>query len=283
MYTGIRLHDTAGADLRGRLANARAQGFTCAHLAMQKLLPGFKMNDAPELLTEELAAEVRAALEDTGMSCALLGCYLNLATPDEAAYAHTLEIYRAHIRFAAMIGARATGTETGAPNTGYKTEPACFTDESLQLFIDRVAPVVRYAEEQGQAFAIEPVCRHIVNTPARAEKVLKAFESPNLHIILDPVNLLNMANCADRDAIIADAITRLGDRVILLHMKDFVPVPGAADVDSVGCGQGGMDYTALIRYAIAHPEIPMTLENTRPDNAEQCRLVLEGYRERLCK
>ena len=63
MNIGIRLHDTAGTLLEERLDNAKAQGFTCAHLAMQKALPDFRMADAPALLTDEVAARVR---EDDG-------------------------------------------------------------------------------------------------------------------------------------------------------------------------------------------------------------------------
>ena len=58
MNIGIRLHDAAGAGLTDRLDSAKAQGFACAHVAMQKVLPGFRMQDAPRLLTEELAEEI---------------------------------------------------------------------------------------------------------------------------------------------------------------------------------------------------------------------------------
>ena len=190
MNIGLRLHDAAGVTLEERVRNARAQGFTCVHIAMGKVIPGFKMSDAPALLTPELALEVRDTLDRYGMQCALLGCYLNLASPDLEDHARTVEIYKAHLRFAKMIGASLVGTETGAPNTGYKTCPECWTEESLQLFIDRVTPVVRYAEEVGQPFAIEPVCRHIVSTPERCQRVLEAVDSPMLRVILDAVNLL---------------------------------------------------------------------------------------------
>ena len=43
MNIGIRLHDTAGSNLAEHLAAAKAQGFTCVHLALAKLIPGFSM------------------------------------------------------------------------------------------------------------------------------------------------------------------------------------------------------------------------------------------------
>lgn len=290
MNIGIRLHDTAGSNLSEHLSAARAQGFTCVHIAMGKVIPGFNMADAPALLTDELAAYVRSELEKHGQTCVLLGCYLNLCSPDLEDHARTLEIYKAHLRFAKKIGALLVGTETGAPNTTYSTCPECFTDEALALFIDRVTPIVRYAEEIGQLFAIEPVIRHIVSTPERCERVLKAVNSPNLKVILDAVNLLSEDNAADAKAVVADGIARLGRGTALLHMKDFTPFTGEkgqrikATVDntdvfsnivSCACGLGDMDYAPLCALA-KERSIPMTLENTNPGNAVAARMHLES-------
>lgn len=294
MNIGLRLHDAAGVTLEDRVRNARSQGFTCVHIAMGKVIPGFKMSEAPALLTPELAREVRDTLDRYGMQCALLGCYLNLASPDLEDHARTVEIYKAHLRFAKMIGASLVGTETGAPNTGYKTCPECWTEESLQLFIDRVTPVVHYAEEVGQPFAIEPVCRHIVNTPERCQQVLEAVDSPMLRVILDAVNLLERNNRLQADAIVADAITRLGSRTDLLHMKDYItentPACEKAMAEvantnmfdgllSIACGMGELNFAPLLALA-KERSIPMTLENTNPDNAEAARLHLEALAAR---
>ena len=294
MNIGLRLHDAAGVTLEERVRNARAQGFTCVHIAMGKVILGFKMSEAPALLTPELASEVRDTLDRYGMQCALLGCYLNLASPDLEDHARTVEIYKAHLRFAKMIGASLVGTETGAPNTGYKTCPECWTEESLQLFIDRVTPVVRYAEEVGQPFAIEPVCRHIVSTPERCQRVLEAVDSPMLRVILDAVNLLERNNRLQADAIVADAIARLGSRTDLLHMKDYItentPACEKAMAEvantnmfdgllSIACGMGELNFAPLLALA-RERSIPMTLENTNPDNAEAARLHLEALAAR---
>ena len=172
---------------------------------------------------------------------------------------------------------------------GVLPDEECFTEESLQLFIDRVTPVVRYAEEVGQLFAIEPVIRHIVSTPERCERVLAAIGSPNLRVILDAVNLLGEENVADATAIIADGIARLGDKVSLLHMKDFIPYAtergqavkaGTPNTDvfsnlvSCACGTGDMDYAPLLALA-KQRDLPMTLENTNPANAVAAREHLE--------
>ena len=150
--------------------------------------------------------------------------------------------------------------------------------------------MVRYAEEIGQLFAIEPVIRHIVSTPERCERVLKAVNSPNLKVILDAVNLLSEDNCADAKAFVDDGVARLGKDVSLLHMKDFTPYAGEkgqhikatvdntdvfSNVVSCACGLGDMDYAPLCALA-KERGIPMTLENTNPGNAVAAREHLEA-------
>ena len=274
MKIGIRLHDTAAGTLKERLGFARAQGFCCAHVALSKVLDDFDMKDAPEKLTPAFAAQVRQDFADTAMDCAVLGCYLNLADPDEEHRGKTQEIYRAHLRFAAMIGAGVVGTETYANPESRFSEPAACSEEAFRLFTDSLRTVVRYAEEADAILAVEPVYHHIISTPERAERMLEAVPSDHLQIILDAVNLIG-PEAADRaPAIIEDAVRRLGDRVRILHMKDFILLP-EGKMRSCACGLGAMRYERLLDFAAAR-DLPMTLEDTVPENAEKARLYLEG-------
>ena len=278
MNIGIRLHDTAPGTLRERLSFARAQGFTCAHVALGMTLENFSMQDAPEQLTPELAARVRQDLEATGMECAVLGCYLNLADPDPERRAHTQEIYKAHLRAAPLIGARVVGTETYANPASRFAEPACRSEEAFRLFIDSLRPVVRYAEEADAILAVEMVYHHIISTPERAQRMLEQVPSDHLQIILDAVNLIGPGHAAEADTLAEDAIRRLGERVRVLHMKDFVDLPG--EIHSQACGTGQMRFERLLTFAKAR-NLPMTLEDTTPENAEAARLHLESIAKEL--
>lgn len=278
MNIGIRLHDTAPGTLHERLSFAKAQGFSCAHLALSKAISGFSMQDAPRLLTEELAAEVKGAFTAHGMDCAVLGCYLNLANPDAEAREKTQEIYQAHLRFGKMIGAGVVGSETYAlKETRFSDGPASQSEEAFQLFMKAFLPVVKWAEEYDEVIAIEPVCTHIISTPERAERMLEAVHSDHVKIILDAVNLISN-NTTDRaESIIREAVSRLGDQVRVLHMKDFAvnpDKPGDEQVDFRPCGMGTMYYHDLLTFAKKN-HLPMTLEDTKPDNAQAARVYLE--------
>ena len=273
MNIGIRLHDTEPGSLKERLAFARAQGFSCAHVALSKVLDDFAMEDAPEKLTDEYALRVRKEFDESGLECAVLGCYLNLADPNPERRAQTQEIYKAHLRFAAKIGARVVGTETYANPESVFSDPAPQSEEAFRLLLDSLKPVVRCAEECGAVLAVEPVWCHIISTPERAVRMLEELPSENLQVILDAVNLIAPEKADRAEDIIRKAISLLGDRVRILHMKDYVITP-QGEMDACACGLGSMRYEQLLTFAAARG-LPMTLENTVPENAEEARLYLE--------
>ena len=264
MQFGIRLHDAVQAPVEERLKIVKEQGFTCAHVALSKVIS--ENSVAPEALTPGYAMYLRRLFDKYELDCAVLGCYLNLATPDAAQLKAAQEKYMANIRFAAHLGAGVVGTETGAPNVEYKFEEACWNEESLQIFIRNLRPVVKYAEQKGGLVAIEPVVRHIVCNPVRARRVLDEIGSPNLRIILDPVNLLEIYNYEKQDEIIDEAIELLGKDVAVLHVKDFAITDGR--LVSVPVGQGQCHWDRIMPYMKKEkPYMHATLEDTRPDNA----------------
>ncbi len=274
MKIGIRLHDTVPGTLEQRLAFVRGQGFECAHLALSKTLPGFSMKDAPSKLAEKgFAGEIRGAFYRTGMDCAVLGCYLCLTHPDPEERDRTREIYYAHLAFARETGAWMVGSETPVHPDSPLAREAARSEEAYRFFLDQMRPVIRRAEEEGVIMAIEPVYSHIISTPERAERMLADLNSDHLRIILDAVNLLGPGNLDRREAVLDEAVRRLGDRVALLHMKDYT-VLADGSLDAAACGEGEMDYRMLMRFA-REKDLSMTLENTKPENAENARRTLQ--------
>lgn len=272
MQIGIRLHDTVKMALPQRLAHTREQGFTCAHVALGKVIDDFPIKNTT--LTPGFAMYLKRLFAENDLDVAVLGCYLNLATPDSTELAKTIETYKAQIRFASWLGAGVVGTETGNPNVFYAPDPAARTREALNFFIKNLSYVVEYAEKMGVVVAIEPVCQHIVYSPERARQVLRAIASPNLQIILDPVNLLDGSNAANQKDVVKNAIDILGEDVAVIHVKDFTVKDGK--VISMAAGQGVMDYSDLIHFMKKDkPYIHATLEDTVPENAVAAREFME--------
>lgn len=273
MQIGIRVHDTKELPLEKRLQGIKEQGFSCGHLALSKVSNGYSVKNAA--LTPGLAMYIKRAFAKNELDIAVLGCYLNLANPNQEQLAGIVETYKAHIRFASVLGCGVVGTETGSPNEEYRFEAACHTRDALDTFIGNLRPVVAYAEKMGVIVAIEPVFKHIVSNAVRAKEVLDRIQSPNLQIILDPVNLLDISNYQDRERIVEEAIALLGEATAVVHIKDFVAEGG--QLKSLAAGSGMMDYRKILSFVKKEkPFIHVTLENTVPDNAVRAREFIQS-------
>ncbi|MCH5271009.1 MAG: sugar phosphate isomerase/epimerase [Lachnospiraceae bacterium] len=278
MQLGIRLHDTKKLPFEERIADVHQLGFACGHLALSKVIEEFPTDDAA--LTPGLAMYIKKVFAKNDVDIAVLGCYLNLANPNPEKLAAIKKRYMAHIRFASLLGCGVVGTETGAPNETYTAVPECHGEEALRTFITNLRPVVDYAEKMGVIVAIEPVFKHIVYNPARAKRVLKEIASPNLQVILDPVNLLDISNYKQQVEIVKEAIEVLGEHIAMVHIKDFRVED--EKLISVGAGLGEMDYTAVLRFIKERkPYIHVTLENTTPADSIQCKEHILGLYESL--
>lgn len=275
MQLGIRLHDTKELPFEERIADVHDLGFACGHLALSKVIREFPTAD--EALTPGLAMYIKNVFARNQVDIAVLGCYLNLADPDPEQLKRITRRYMAHIRFASWLGCGVVGTETGAPNETYSYVPECHGEEALRTFIANLRPVVKYAEQMGVVVAIEPVWKHIVCDPGRARRVLDEIGSPNLQIILDPVNLLDISNYEEQEAIVQEAIDVLGPDVAMVHLKDYMP--RGDKLESMACGLGMMRYETVLRFIRERkPYIHVTLENTRPENSLQAKAhILELY------
>lgn len=272
MRIGIRAHDVAYAPLDELIPNIHKQGFHCMHIALTKSIKEFK--PGVETMTPGLAMYIKELCAENNVDVAVLGCYLNLCNPNPEKHKEIVEKYKAHIRFASILGCGVVGTETGAVNEEYKYEPANHSDEALQCFIDNLRPIVKYAEQFGVIVAIEPVWKHIVNTVERARKVLDAIDSPNLQIIFDPVNLLYVGNIDKQDEIIEKAFDLLLKDIAVVHCKDYV-VEGD-ELKSIAAGTGGLNYPLLLKKIKEYkPYVHCTLENTVPENAVATREFME--------
>lgn len=278
MQLGIRLHDIKKAPLEERLSIAHEQGFACGHLALSKVISEYPVDDGA--LTPGYALYLKKLFAKNELDIAVLGCYLNLANPNPESLDKIRKRYLTHIRFASLLDVGVVGTETGAVNEEYKFEERNHSEEALDIFINNVRPVVEYAEKMGVIFAIEPVYKHIVCNPKRARRVLDEINSPNLQIIFDPVNLLDISNYKNRDEIIEEAMELLGDDIAMIHIKDFVVEDGK--LVSVAAGTGEMDYTKIMKFIRERkPYVHVTLENTVPENAVAAREYIQNLWEQV--
>lgn len=288
---GIRLHDLAEAPLEERIAQAAALGYRCIHLASKVVYAAYGIDSAG--LTPQLAAQLKAACERAGVTVAVFGCYKNLALPDGPAFDAVLNEYEHCAQFAAWLGADVVGTETGRPNEGNIIAGDRFAAGALDRVIAHVEQAAERCAHAGMPLALEPGYNEVVCTPERCRAVLDAVAAENLGIIYDPVSLVHPAlvrgtagDAAVRQQV-SDMLAWCGDRVMVLHAKDFELAPATPDgtwadetgerIVCHGAGEiGAFDMAPLAAWARrVHPGIPCVVENSTPATAAACRAYLK--------
>jgi len=272
MQLGIRAHDMGELPFEELIEQISKLGFKCVHFALYKAVIDIPTDNGA--LTPGLALYMKRIFQKNNVDIAILGCYKNLANPDPVQLAEIIDTYKAHIRFASLLGCGVVGTETGAVNTEYKFEPANFSAEALDIFIKNLKIVVEYAEKMGVIFAIEPVWNHIVHNNKRVREVLDRIDSPNLQVIFDPVNIMSMENYERQDEVIKEAFALYGKEIIAIHAKDFKIVDG--NIRSVAAGLGDLNYALILEYVREHkPFMHVTLEDAPRERCSISKAYLE--------
>ncbi len=274
---GVRGHDMPKAPFDELVKSIADAGFCCTQLALGKAIRDFSVSN--EAMTFGMADYMKKVFEQNKVSVSVLGCYKNLANPDEQQLIKIKEAYMHHIRFARFLECGMVGTETGAVNTEYKYTPENHTDAALHIFIENLKPMVEYAEKMGVCIGIEPVYKHIMCNVERTRKVLDAVNSPNLRVILDPINLLNAENRNQQEKIVEEAFDVLGGEIDAIHIKDYVVKDGSIVYEKVTVGEGDFNIPHLLGILKSKkPFINVLLEASTPENVKaSCEYIRGCY------
>lgn len=176
---------------------------------------------------------------------AVLGCYINPVNPDEKERQKAVAKFIEHLKYAKVIGADMVGTETGRYDAGFKVVPYTYTEGCYQLLLKSMREIVSAAEKLGVIVGVEAVHDHTLYCPEIMRRFLEDIDSPNVEAILDPVNLISAEHVADQDEEINKAFRLYGDRISVVHVKDFVMKEGKPEFAHVG--EGLFHYEPLMK------------------------------------
>jgi sugar phosphate isomerase/epimerase len=155
------------------------------------------------------------------------------------------------------------GTETGSLNSDFSPHPDNQGEKAFQVVLESVHELVDEAEKFGVFVCIEGVERYVISSPKRLKRLVDEVASNNLQVIFDPVNLLNADNHSDQRAIMEESLSLLGERIAIVHAKDFVIADGR--LRSVPSGKGMLDYDCFFRLVKRRkPLVSVLLEDTDP-------------------
>ncbi|WP_374931196.1 sugar phosphate isomerase/epimerase family protein [Neobacillus driksii] len=274
MNIGIRAHDIE-ADSLEELVNEK--GLTSVQLALSKSLKN--MNTDFGALSPGFARYIGNAFRDREIQIAVLGCYINMIHPDRTERNKAMDRFKEHIRFARDFGCSIVGTETGNINAkmGYTEEN--FKEPPFFDVVESVRELVAEAEKFGVIVGIEGGVNHPVHSPKVMKRLLDCVNSNNLQVIFDPVNYITIDNYQNQEDIFHEAFHLFGDRIVILHAKDFIIDNNR--VQTVPVGKGLLNYHALFEMLKAKkPFIQVLMEATKEPHIEDSIHYLRGLYKR---
>jgi L-ribulose-5-phosphate 3-epimerase len=179
-----------------------------------------------------------------------LGCYINPIHPEDGPRSELLRFFKDHLRYVGDMGGSLVGLETGTPNAAYGPDPRTGDEHTFQALVRSIAELVEEAEYHGVKVAVEAVTHHTISTPAKMKRLLDEIRSPNLVVIHDPVNLISSDNYQDQDRLIEEPFQLYGDKIAIIHAKDFSITDGTCKQMATGFGQ--LNYNLLCRLICQH-------------------------------
>ena len=193
----------------------------------------------PDEIPGDAVKSVADAARETGQHIFAVSGTYNMIHPDPA-------VCRAGERRLAVIAAACRGmgsplvtlcTGTRDPDDQWRHHPDNTTPEAWRDLLASFEAAVAIAEKHDVLLGVEPELANVVNSAAAARRLIDEIKSPRIRIVLDPANLCEVAEPAERRRVIADAVELLADRIVMAHAKDR-----AADGRVATAGQGVVDF-----------------------------------------
>ncbi len=235
MKFGLRGHDI-GDSFDEMIEKAVSNGVEVLQLALAKTLADVDFYKIG--YSKELSLKIKNALEENNISVSVLGCYINPVEQDAEGLEKNLVLFENFICYAKDFNAKVIGTETGCLDTLEATR----SEENYQFFLKNLKRLVKKAEENDVVIGIEPVSIFTVYSPEIMARVLSDINSDNLAVIFDLSNIITVENFMEQHKIIDAAFDLPGNRIKVVHLKDFVIEDNKKKFATVGTGLYDIEY-----------------------------------------
>lgn len=269
---GGRGHDFGFATGEELAKTMKEMNIKAVHLALKKAI-----KDCDDLgnLDMDFVKKIGQAFKESDIAISVLGCYLNYGCEDLEFRKNNIEIYKKHLEYGKAMGARLIGTETGSVNSDYSFNTRNFTEEGYKYILEGLMPVFQYAEDLDVDLGIEAVYKYNVYDVKTMKRLIDDIGSKHFKVIFDPVNILTKANHKDSKKIIDEAFTLFGDRIDVVHLKDYV-IKGDIHV-TVPRGEGIFDFNEIIEPVVkSSNKIDLIFEEATADNIFQSLKFIDG-------
>lgn len=240
MQVGIFAKTFPGSEPQAVLAAAHRAGYA----VVQYNMACSGIGSLPQAIAPAMAAAVGAASAAEGVGIAAVSATYNMIHPDTAERASGRQAFAAIAAAAPVMGARLVTVCTGSRDAEnqWRAHPDNQSAAAWQDLLDEFAQILPLAERHDLILGVEPERGNVIDSAARARRLLDTLGSDRVKIVLDAANLVDGAPQRDWAAIIEGAAEVLHGEIFLAHAKDR-----AADGAVAAPGLGAIDFGHFVR------------------------------------
>jgi sugar phosphate isomerase/epimerase len=210
----------------------------------------------PERIEPRLAQQIGAAAASRRITIAAVSGTFNMIDPirerREVGMRRLAQLAGVCARLGTKIITLCTGTRD--PDDMWRGHPANGRLDAWSDLLAAMEQALVIAEIYDVWLAIEPETANVVDSPAKARRLLDEMGSNRLKIIIDPANLFHVEDLPHQRAILDAAFDLLGADMVLAHAKDIRVVGDR--IHHVAAGTGMLDYR---HYLTLLREVPVPL------------------------
>jgi sugar phosphate isomerase/epimerase len=224
----------------------RGLGLTVVQLGLDAADPEL----LPERLTEADARRIAAAFRAAGVRVAAVSGTFNVLDPDRDRLRANMDRFPYLCDACGWLETRVVTACSGTrdPDSMWRHHPDNQRPDAWEELLERTGRLVAAAERAGVVVAYEPETANVLDTTAKAQRLLELVDSPALGITFDPANFFYPADLPRMQEVLEEGFRRLGLHIALAHAKDVVPPPdGASHCRYAPAGQGRLDYATYLR------------------------------------
>ncbi|BCH08463.1 epimerase [Mesorhizobium sp. 131-3-5] len=197
----------------------------------------------PDSIDPDAARSIAEGSSKTGVSIAAVSGTYNMIHPDRSVRVSGLARLEVLAASCADMGTRLITLCTGTRDAQdqWRWDPDNATEAAWSDLRTEMEAAIAIADRFDIELGIEPELANVVSSARSARRLLDEMKSKRLRIVLDPANLFEVADAAERHRLIDEAVELLAAEICMAHAKDR-----HADGSFAAAGQGVVDFPHFI-------------------------------------
>lgn len=222
----------------------------------------------PEYIDDQLCQQVRKSFEERTMEMIAVSGTFNAIHPNIKMRDQFVDRTILLIERCRDLGTSSISLCTGTrdPENMWRRHPDNDEPEAWQDLIMTLEKLLPVAENNNVVLGIEPEKANVINSAAKARRLLDEMQSRQLKIIIDGANLFAPDDLSNMHDVIDESVELLGPDIIMAHAKD---IPIEQTDNSYAAGTGALDwqsyFQALAKIGFKGPIVLHNLKESQVD------------------